>query len=408
MLHPASNPVQQAQMNAQEMKADILKKLSRRNWLRNAAITATGAVVLPSFLTGCTKEQWDDVIDKIPGGGVGAEPPLTPEQLSKAVDNLNNMLAFVKDLYPFCIEYEAIAFDYLNSGEKPTNWTQFILDVFVEIGVTMFEAAELPFAAAAFAITADFLEKWGEGEERPVNLYAQFGAFREGHLEMQTAIEAKLNHLMDTGNNYSNLREAWTDDIVFNKTAYKLSDLAKADFPKTGDAYNTMHATAFTQFKQGLWNLMIMKCCTYYRYYWGKVTRPNTPGSLRQWALEEFYPEYKPNYMRALWVSHTVDTRTYEIYYWNLGIGGYPFSDELVNELFIDSVPGHEINKSGLFTRSHVFQQFSITKPNFKVPSYYSDDDVLTWELASTDNADFALNNDWNFTGGMFPKLIKT
>jgi hypothetical protein len=38
---------------------DMLKKLSRRNWLRNAAIAATSAVVLPSLLTGCTKEQWN-------------------------------------------------------------------------------------------------------------------------------------------------------------------------------------------------------------------------------------------------------------------------------------------------------------------------------------------------------------
>jgi hypothetical protein len=30
---------------------DILKKLSRRKWLRDSAITATGAVLLPSFLT---------------------------------------------------------------------------------------------------------------------------------------------------------------------------------------------------------------------------------------------------------------------------------------------------------------------------------------------------------------------
>lgn len=145
---------------------DMLKILSRRGWLRNIAIAATGAIVLPSFLTGCTKEMQDIIKKYTRGGGVGADPlpTLTPEQQTKALTNLENMLAFVKDLYPFCIEYEDIAFDYLNSGEKPTNWSQFVLNVFVEIGVTMFEAAELPFAAAAFAITADFLEKWGEGQ----------------------------------------------------------------------------------------------------------------------------------------------------------------------------------------------------------------------------------------------------
>ncbi|MEO6000159.1 MAG: hypothetical protein ABIN89_25195 [Chitinophagaceae bacterium] len=44
------------------------KKLPRRNLLRNAAIKATSAVLLLSFLTGCHKET------PKPGGGVGAEP----------------------------------------------------------------------------------------------------------------------------------------------------------------------------------------------------------------------------------------------------------------------------------------------------------------------------------------------
>ncbi|MEO5889363.1 MAG: hypothetical protein ABIQ31_03880 [Ferruginibacter sp.] len=38
---------------------EILNKLSRRKLLRNSAITATGAVLLPSFLAGCTKDVWD-------------------------------------------------------------------------------------------------------------------------------------------------------------------------------------------------------------------------------------------------------------------------------------------------------------------------------------------------------------
>ena len=54
---------------------DMLKKLSRRNWLRNAAIAATSAVALPSLLTGCTKEQWNHLKNTPhPGGGLGNEP----------------------------------------------------------------------------------------------------------------------------------------------------------------------------------------------------------------------------------------------------------------------------------------------------------------------------------------------
>ena len=47
---------------------DMTKKVSRRNLLRNAAITATSAFLLLSFLSGCRKDTTP------PGGGVGAEP----------------------------------------------------------------------------------------------------------------------------------------------------------------------------------------------------------------------------------------------------------------------------------------------------------------------------------------------
>ena len=52
-------------------------KLSRRNWLRGVAITATGAAVMPSLLTGCSDDSEDDVVK----GGLGSTPPLTPAQL---------------------------------------------------------------------------------------------------------------------------------------------------------------------------------------------------------------------------------------------------------------------------------------------------------------------------------------
>jgi len=48
---------------------DILKKISLRNWLHNAPMAATVAVMLLLFFTGCTKEQFP-----LPGGGVGSTP----------------------------------------------------------------------------------------------------------------------------------------------------------------------------------------------------------------------------------------------------------------------------------------------------------------------------------------------
>jgi len=77
MANPISTQNQQTQMNTQDTKAGIPKRLSRRNWLGNAVIMATTAVVSLLFLSGCTKEQWDQVTGHLPGGGVGAEPAAT-------------------------------------------------------------------------------------------------------------------------------------------------------------------------------------------------------------------------------------------------------------------------------------------------------------------------------------------
>ena len=74
MTNFASNQNEQVPMSPQELKADNPKSLSRRSWIRKAAITATSAVMLLFVLSGCTKEQWDDVIEKVPGGGLGSAP----------------------------------------------------------------------------------------------------------------------------------------------------------------------------------------------------------------------------------------------------------------------------------------------------------------------------------------------
>jgi hypothetical protein len=73
MANSASDQNQQNQINAQELKADDLKKQSRRSWLRSATAMATSAIVLLFVLSGCTKEHWDDVVGKLPDLG-GSEP----------------------------------------------------------------------------------------------------------------------------------------------------------------------------------------------------------------------------------------------------------------------------------------------------------------------------------------------
>ncbi|CAA9498356.1 MAG: hypothetical protein AVDCRST_MAG96-1839 [uncultured Segetibacter sp.] len=72
--------------------------------------------------------------------------------------------------------------------------------------------------------------------------------------------------------------------------------------------------------------------------------------------------------------------------------------------LFVDDTPDHVIDPRGLFNCSYVFEQFSFTKPRF-LPG--RSPDFPGWhELATDPRQDFAtLANDWEFTGGMFPRL---
>ncbi len=89
MANPATDQNQQLQINPQEPKVDDVKSLSRRSWLRNAAITATSAVMLLLVLNSCTKEKWDDVKGQVPGGGLGSTPD-TWYRLKVTYRNENN------------------------------------------------------------------------------------------------------------------------------------------------------------------------------------------------------------------------------------------------------------------------------------------------------------------------------
>ncbi len=52
----------------------VFKNRSSKNWLRKAAIRATSFIMILFVLNSCTKEQRDDVIGKVPGGGLSSTP----------------------------------------------------------------------------------------------------------------------------------------------------------------------------------------------------------------------------------------------------------------------------------------------------------------------------------------------
>ncbi len=391
------------------IQQDLLNKVSRRYLLKNSAIAATGAVLLPSFITSCNKHI--DFPGK-GGGGVG-DSPFTPAQLQAAAENLTRLRVWVADLYPLTIEYENVVFHALASTKQNGSWTNFIVDVFIDIATILIASAAAAtgpagFAGAVPAIAglSSFLHDWGIGKDKPDNLDDVFTDFEFGHNVMQFSMEQKLSHLVDPANNYANLQNEWNEDFVFNGKTYTIGDLASSYFPDLGDYYNTLQTAAFTTFKTLLWNLVIMKCCTYkladrwdvYMY----VNHGTNPGNIQDYARQVSYPINKGLYIRGIvnWIEPN-DYRYITLVKWSLGIGGEPFPDEACNILFQDDTPGHIINPDGLFARDYVFKQFAVSKPTF----FYTDVKYLDIGGADLPGADFQTFSDWTFTGGMFPKL---
>ena len=379
---------------------NVPNHVSRRSWLRDAAIAATGAAVLPSLLTSCTDHR--DI-----GLGGPKDVPLTDFQLYSAAQNLIHMNDWIDRIYPYCIQYNSIVYHLLKSGEKgPTKWSEFVLDIFFSIGTGLLEAAaeEIPFSGAVIAIAADSIKSWAVGKNRPPSLEASFSAFEIGHQRMQLAITKRLLELADDKDNYKNLREAWTGEIEFNGKKYTLRDLAGAQFPteRNGTEYIKLRDAALTRFKKYIWNAMIIKAgdmsysdAMFDRFY-------NSSYHPTHYA-ERFYPKNKAVYLRGFY-DKGIDTNVYR--YWYFTFDGLQLSDEAAAVLFNDYWPGNVVNPDGLFNRDYVFKQFHIQKPDFL--GYH--DIRNDFEPGPGPGDAYWFNgagDTFNFTGGDLPELTK-
>ncbi|MEO7311316.1 MAG: hypothetical protein ABIX01_13015 [Chitinophagaceae bacterium] len=324
-------------------------------------------------------------------------PDLSPNSLVAAAANLTRLRAWVTDLYPLCLEYEEAVFKALGSTKENGNWTNFVANVFIDIAIGLASGAAIasgnPEVMPAIACLSAFLHDWGIGKDKPNTLDETFAVFEFGHQRMQTVIEQRLSSLVDPQSNYANLIAAWVKNIDFNGGTYTIGDLATKNFPGLGDAYNKLQTAALSSFKKSLWNLVVMKTCTYYENYHDYITIPKNEW-ITKYAQEIFYTRNKGNYLRARYVNTDANTNTFELIYWNLGIGGYAFPEVASNILFIDDTPGHIINPNGLFNRDYVFKQFSMQKYDFS--KGHEIEDALGPD-----------HDDYNFTGGMFPNLVK-
>ncbi len=397
------------------MKAqNTSNKLSRRNWLRDTALTATGVAVLPSLLNSCIEDH------RIPPGvGVGSpqDAPPTTAELANAAQNLDNMRDWLEHLHTRKNDYMTDMFLLIESGtEGPSGLADFIIDILLKIAIGIIAAA----AVAAEAVTAGvagaaviatlgiasvLIKKFAFPDSRTNGLLGTYAEFRKGQDDLFNATDDALLILRDETDNYKNLREKWTEEIDFNGKKYTLRDVATAQFPseKDGTVYVALLKVAFDQFRKYFWNLMITKAgWVKWSHRWGFDPDSGraywTPA---RYGREKHYTEdsNKSSYLRGWWDGVAIFSKLY------ITFDGRELPPAAAKELFKDDTPGHIINPDGLFNRDYVFKQFRTEKLDFL--GYHDVRKDLDWGIYSGDAIGFDLPDDYVLTGGEFPELIK-
>jgi hypothetical protein len=402
MTDPATNP------------ENINKKLSRRHMLRNAAITATGVALLPPFLTGCTKENWDLVKGNLGKGGLGGEPAteeLTTEELISAGQNLARMRAWLLELNNQNNAYIFIVYTNLKGAkEAPRKWSDILVDTFFTIGEKILGVvtADIPGAGAALAWGAEQLKSWAAAQKEGKSVDATISDFANGYQEMMIKVKDNLLDLESSRDNYANLRKAFENGpVVFNRKQYTIHDLATSHFPSVDgpddtEDYKALLAAAYLRFRKYIWNAILVKTANmYYSWGWTEIPAKQSPA---RYARAEHYPNYPATYLRGKWnpdlSSGRFATGGFDYYYFHLEVDGRVLSDEAAKILFMDDSPGNNINPEGLFPRDYVFKQFHREKPDY---FGYLDvrRDLNFYDYGTDRRNNFDLQSDnYVFTGG--------
>ncbi|GAB3280469.1 hypothetical protein GCM10027347_55620 [Larkinella harenae] len=344
------------------------------------------------------------------GTGGPGDVPLTNFELYSAAQNLLHMNAWVEDVYLFTGNYEQYVLAILKSGEKPTEWKDFVIDILTEIAIGILEVAagEIPGAGPAIAIAGENIKHW-TSSDNPANLDAEFAEFKLGHLQMQKAISDMLLKLADETDDYKNLRDGFKTNIEFNGQKYSLRDLANSQFPTKdkGVEYTDLRTAAFDRFRKYIWNVMIMKAGTMtYSALWSRSG--DAYDSPTQYARDVHYSDsrYKSTYLRG-WYDWWGGLFYYRYFYFKFD--DRELSPEAAKELFKDDTPGHIINPDGLFTRDYVFKQFHKESPDWF--GYYElRKDLLKTKGSTSGDKSFGFDptaDNVVFTGGDFPMLVK-
>ena len=330
----------------------------------------------------------------------------TNEEINAAVQSITNLRAWIKELYEDTGKYEDLAFDALNSTVKTAGWSNFLVNLVINLATGIIDATAIasgePLVVPAIGFLSAEIKEWINGPNRPAGLGDAFVEYASSHLAMQEAMEQQLAHYMDAKNDHANLRTAWDKTFQVQGTSYKVSDLAKPEhaFPGIGDLWSATKATAAAEFQKRLWNLIIIKTCTFGSLNSEFYTTTATEGSaslneLADYVRQVRYTKNPGVYARRNLTSIGQDGVQYEIYYWTLGLGGNEFPPAVCEMLFRDDTVGNIIRSAALLPRDYVFKQFSPTKPDFRQGTNSN------WKEIPIGN------NDWDFTGGYFPELTK-
>jgi hypothetical protein len=331
----------------------------------------------------------------------------TNDEIKAALQSIGNLRRWIIELYEDTAKYEDIAFQALNSTKQTPGWSQFLVNTVINLATGLIDAAAIdsgnPLVVPAMGFLSAEIKEWINGGNMPSNLPAVFTEYELSHLAMQEAMEQQLAHYIDATNNNQNLRGAWNKSFQVQGTAYKVSDLAKPAhaFPGIGDTWSATKAAAANEFQKRLWNLIVIKTCSYYRNYTymyttSATTNPDAQNELADYVRKGRYTTNPSVYARRDYVGNDDNGGLqYSIEYWNLGLGGNEFPKAAVEMLFRDDTPGNIIRPNALLPRDYVFKQFSATKPNL-----YQGSDSNWQEIPYG-------NNDWDFTAGYFPELKK-
>jgi hypothetical protein len=261
----------------------------------------------------------------------------TNDEIKAALQSIGNLRRWIIELYEDTAKYEDIAFQALNSTKQTPGWSQFLVNTVINLATGLIDAAAIdsgnPLVVPAMGFLSAELKEWINGGSMPPNLPAVFTEYELSHLAMQEAMEQQLAHYLDTTNNYQNLRGAWNKSFQVQGTAYKVSDLAKPEhtFPGIGDTWSATKAAAANEFQKRLWNLIVIKTCSYYRNYTymyttTATTLPDAENELADYVRKGLYTSNPGVYARRDYVGNDDNGGLqYSIEYWNLGLSGYEF-----------------------------------------------------------------------------------